>query len=1656
MILPMEQQQLLRWKELSMSVSKFKRFLSVLLTLSMILSWNMPAYAAGEAGDGSCQGGNHQFTFTDEFLIETEQQPTCSKEGTGLYKCAECGYYDDLDRNCYGPIAKLDHDYKVVETAATCTEPKKQGLECNNCGHEDVKEIGDPLGHSFTEDSEIVEYTPGDCTHKAQLTRKCIRCDVKEKDDKPDSELTEGELAPDVHHWKTEKEQIAPATCSTGVKMGYKCQDCEIVNPDPSTWSYEGEPVGDHDFTGVTETKDVPATCLTPSYKTHVCNLCKKDIKVEGSEDPEGVLDPENHEFWTEEEEPEEGTHRVVVEEANCKYGDISAFPCRNPECEGVWDEASEEKDESTVDPTKHVYGTPVETAATCTEAKKSTKTCIYPHAEGTPGADTAVVVTTIGEPLGHDEEIIPAVPATHDTPGSTEGKRCKRCDTITVQPEVIPAGTGDVHDFTELVKTIREATCKVAGVGKYKCSSASCDKTGYKVIPAGHNFPEEGQGNVTKQPTCTEDGEETVTCARYNEDPDQNKCDLEEGRTSTRPIPATGHTWMKNDEKSQAPTCAEDGFDFMECSNCTETKKDIVEANGQHNFQDDVNIPATCQHPEQVGRACTVCFTPDPNADAPEDVEGSTPTDHEMIEDAENSKPATCTEDGVRATICKLCGEYKETEPIPAAHTFEMDEEGNVKLTPSKEDCTAADNKYVKTCTVCGDKIDATAEETAGLPKLPATKHNYDVAKTLRPSDCHGLNAEGTEGGTNGLGRYACQNPGCTDSKYDVIAPEHTPGDGGTVTKQPTCTEPGEKSTSCSVCDLEIVTEVPALNHDVEHAVFGLAPANCTEPARMGMVCPRCGEAVGDGEYVTFEDGMEIQDVLNAYEQVTGQEPDEATIADLEAKFATWKAQAPEGDHEWTWAEEDLVLEATCTTDGKALNATCSRCDAFEEEHVIPKTGHDEQEEVIDPTCTENGKVRTFCANGCTGEGAFEEKIVDLEDKEMQALGHDLQIAELFKEPTCTETGFARYECSRAEECGLAPEYKVIPAAHTNGEGVVKKPATCTEPGVIEYTCEICGTVTTEEIEALEHDFSEFKVIDATCTESGKIGQQCSKCGTCSDDTLTVTEDTTAAELEAAKDKIKESWEDKNDLDLNDALELAIHELSRTPLGHDWVKSTEADDNQAPTCTIDGFETYNCSRNCGVEADVRTLEATGHVLEDTYVAPNCTENAKVEHHCSKCNDEELTEEEKSEDLGDKGEEYQATGHTWDDGVEKAILAEGETLPEGMTEAEYICEHGGELVKTCTNANCPGTENEAGETVKPAVEKTPIAAGHKWVKETYRDENGKEIAIIRKCSRCELADTEDPIYMLEGYGFCPKEGHGIVVLTEEDIKPGTPATCVEPGTSDEKSCPKCREEGVANVIHPSKVIPATGKHVTTQAPKVVDPTCTEDGYTAKICDNCDQEFEKVTIEATGHNFQEKYIDATCTEYAKLTKVCVNKECGIKDPTWTDKIICPPEYPEGTLADHDFSKGDTCEVCKQERVKAVTTGSKVETGDSTKKVTFNANISVLDKQAEVVEKGILYITAANYEGDAKADLSVELNAEGGITPGDNVKIKRVTTAGNSAVLTINLGTSASSATRQLYARGYVIVRNGDETKLYLDSNILTGTYNTGFGPMADAQ
>lgn len=60
--------------------------------------------------------------------------------------------------------------------------------------------------------------------------------------------------------------------------------------------------------------------------------------------------------------------------------------------------------------------------------------------------------------------------------------------------------------------------------------------------------------------------------------------------------------------------------------------------------------------------------------------------------------------------------------------------------------------------------------------------------------------------------------------------------------------------------------------------------------------------------------------------------------------------------------------------------------------------------------------------------------------------------------------------------------------------EGVVTKPATCTEYGEKTYTCSACGESYTESIPLAEHDYIE-KVVDATCNSLGSVTTTCSTC---------------------------------------------------------------------------------------------------------------------------------------------------------------------------------------------------------------------------------------------------------------------------------------------------------------------------------------------------------------------------------------------------------------------------------------------------------------------------------------------------------------------------------------------------------------------------------
>ena len=74
---------------------------------------------------------------------------------------------------------------------------------------------------------------------------------------------------------------------------------------------------------------------------------------------------------------------------------------------------------------------------------------------------------------------------------------------------------------------------------------------------------------------------------------------------------------------------------------------------------------------------------------------------------------------------------------------------------------------------------------------------------------------------------------------------------------------------------------------------------------------------------------------------------------------------------------------------------------------------------------------------------------------------------------------------------------YVSVPCAdHVWDEGVVKTAATCTEDGVMLYTCTLCGETKEETIDATGHAWEVTETVEATCFENGKVVYTCANCG--------------------------------------------------------------------------------------------------------------------------------------------------------------------------------------------------------------------------------------------------------------------------------------------------------------------------------------------------------------------------------------------------------------------------------------------------------------------------------------------------------------------------------------------------------------------------------
>lgn len=312
---------------------------------------------------------------------------------------------------------------------------------------------------------------------------------------------------------------------------------------------------------------------------------------------------------------------------------------------------------------------------------------------------------------------------------------------------------------------------------------------------------------------------------------------------------------------------------------------------------------------------------------------------------------------------------------------------------------------------------------------------------------------------------------------------------DEGTVTTEPTCTEEGVKTYTCSVCGDSYTESIPTIEHSWGEWVT-TKEATETEVGEQKHTCTVCGK--------------EETEILPMLEHTHKYDTTVTAPTCTEDGYTTYKCKCGEsyiGDtvpatgHKY---EETITKEVTCTENGEKT-FTCS-CGAFYTEE-IQAVGHNYQKAVTNPTCTEQGYTTYTCACGDTYNGdyvdalghSYKEEITeeatctvdglktydcencdDYYTEIIKSEGHSYK--DTVVSPTCEEQGYTMFECSVCGENGIYGNSYVAATGHSYDNGTITTEVTCTTDGEKVYTCSGCGGTKSEPIRATGHTYGVFE----------------------------------------------------------------------------------------------------------------------------------------------------------------------------------------------------------------------------------------------------------------------------------------------------------------------------------------------------------------------------------------------------------------------------------------------------------------------------------------------------------------------------------------------------------------------------------------------------
>jgi len=1209
---------------------------------------------------------------------------------------------------------------------------------------------------------------------------------------------------------------------------------------------------------------------------------------------------------------------------ATCMAEGVTAYKC-------TYCEAELRTTPIAIDADAHTYGEwNVITEATCLVKGTRQKTCINTDGTNTCGH----VYTEIVEKTQHNyatEFTVDVAATCEDGDENTDnrGSKSKHCLTpgcdAKTDVTAIPALTHEITDngTNENITAKKDATCEEAGF-----VTGNCDHCGNVVTITYEKLTHKYVEVVDAEATCTVNGwqhEECEYCGDYLDGSDME-------------LKAPGHvaaTVEVDDDTTElkwtivkAPTCSEDGFAEVRCANCGIQMVDpegeieytrVLPATGKHDFKDYTETKAaTCDEEGSKTGTCACGAT---------DVVEIPALGHKWAEEYTVDTPATCTKKGSESKKCTVCGDKDEEtarETALAPHTAD-------------DTWTTVEGKAA-TCYAEGEKTGTCAVCKATNCVLPIAKLEHKWAETAvnLKADIEGTiqatNEDGTpkvdEDGKPVMVEFTYTAPTCEDEGYQAIY----------------CTN---KDCPASIIKEGSLVKVDALGHDYDDTYNTDIPANkaatCKEAGYMFKWCKTCSEANKTNENKGYVK-IELAQKAHEYEAAAEILREDITI------------KVPELDD-----NGNVVL-------GKDGNPV-----------MVDKV-------VSAPDCENPGYTAVYCKNY---ETCGEYKDVTAVEK----LGHKAKFAEWTKDATpatCTTKAFETNTCSRCNET-MRQDTGDFAACVFETEYTFEYP-TCEEAGRKYYKCSnpACDKINGEEVlPALGHkhaDDAKWVGSDATCTEDGEKVKEClnlfnkvtgepykapannTPATQAEGDTTTGTEGGTTTTpatrpaapegyeyCEGAKQVTKatgHAFSDEYTEDLaatcevpgkesrhctNEDCDETTGERAIAKLGHNY--STEYKTVTPATCQAEGKEARYCTNeDCEEYTGERKLAKADHTYNDrtwAYVegkAPTCEGKGLEYNNCTVCN--EYTER-----------EAKALGHKW---------------AETWTLVDADCVNKGQSYKACERAGC---------TAKSELEETP-ALGHKL----RSTDDGYTKVDQTTTNKCTVTGYE------EGYCYVCNENNknnlGKVKINvvesvghKFDETPETvQATCVEKGSVTGK-CSICGLSNVSNEIpakghtfgewemrkddsgdqlfdscktEDSMVRYCTVKNCNgyeygentahTESGWILDAdaTCSTNGKMHTECTVCKFEMNKQTLYATdAHEYEEdttKRVEPTCNTAGSKTLVCKNcegkkvEEIAATDHTFTDwKVFVEPTCTEKGI------RQSVCTVClttKSEKILAL--------------------------------------------------------------------------------------------------------------------------------------